>query len=104
MKVRCLNHETGQDYVEIPRPALAQCRVCGLDWGYCQPWEDGEFPTYDICPCCFMEAGYDDISIQGIKGYRQTWIENGAKWSEPNKMPEGWSLESALASIPSAFK
>lgn len=35
------------------------CRVCGLYLGY-QPWgEDGKTPSYEICPCCGVEFGYE---------------------------------------------
>ena len=50
------------------------CRVCG----YCDeelfPWgEDGETPTFEICPCCNVEFGYEDAQISSIIRYRKKW-------------------------------
>ena len=81
-----------------------RCRICGLlhldpPWG-----EDGGSPTYDICPCCFAEAGFDDFLIVNIRAYRQKWIESGAKWRHPKYMPEDWNLEEQLSHITDEFQ
>ncbi len=104
MKVKCHDKKTNQDHVEISSSELSLCRVCGYDWGDWHPWKDGEYPTYAICPCCFVEAGYEDISIQAIKKYRQEWIDAGAKWAKPEETPDDWSFKKALNAIPSVFK
>lgn len=47
------------------------CRVCGLHiddlpWG-----QDGNSPTYDICPCCGVEFGYEDYTAESARRYRE---------------------------------
>ncbi|CCB91991.1 putative uncharacterized protein [Waddlia chondrophila 2032/99] len=80
------------------------CRVCGLvlddpPWG-----EDGATPSFDYCPCCGVEFGYQDCSTEAAKHYRKCWISEGANWAEKNEMPFNWSLEEQLKNIPNEFK
>lgn len=76
------------------------CRVCGLlqiDY----PWgENGDTPTYDICPCCGVEFGNEDYTIVSIREYRKEWLRNYNGWFEPSKRPKDWNLEEQLKSIP----
>lgn len=61
------------------------CRVCGLYLGY-QPWgEDGKTPSYEICPCCGVEFGYEDDSKSSIQAYREQWIRNDCQWFVTSK-------------------
>lgn len=73
------------------------CRTCGF-MSDTSPFytdvDDTLYPSYDICPCCFSEAGYDDG-----KGYRKEWLENGAKFNEVKFKPNDWSYEKALNQI-----
>ena len=81
------------------------CRVCGLYLGpdYL-PWgEDGNCPTYDYCPCCGVEFGYQDYTIESIKQYREEWISKGANWSEPKIKPENWDKEEQFKNILQEF-
>lgn len=81
-----------------------RCRICGL-LHFDPPWgEDGESLTYDICPCCFAESGFDDLWIANIRAYRQKWLDNGAKWHHAKSMPVGWNLEEQLSHIPEEFR
>jgi len=51
------------------------CRVCGYN-NLEPPWgDDGKSPTYDYCPCCGVEFGYQDACIEGIKSYRKKWLD-----------------------------
>lgn len=69
------------------------------------PWgEDGDEPSYDICLCCGAEFGFDDYTIELIRGYRQKWIDTGAKWAYPEFRPEDWNLEKQLEHIPVKFR
>jgi hypothetical protein len=80
---------------------LLNCRVCGYA-GDGPPWgEDGLYPTYNICSCCGVEAGYEDCSSEGIHQYRANWIAAGAKWREPKFRPDQWNLELQLKGVPS---
>jgi hypothetical protein len=82
---------------------LLTCRVCGLiqaDY----PWgEDGISPTYDICPCCGVEFGYEDSTSASVKKYRQGWLEKGANWFDKKKKPANWRLEEQIINIPKGF-
>jgi len=56
------------------------CRICGL---YIEdlPWgEDGNTPSYEICPCCGVEFGHEDYTILSAKEYRIKWLKDGADW------------------------
>jgi hypothetical protein len=79
------------------------CRVCGLyiddlPWG-----EDGICPTYELCPCCNVEFGNEDYTIESTKQYREKWINKGAKWFKPKEKPDNWNLRQQLKCIPQAF-
>ena len=67
------------------------CRVCGYDMGYPTWGENGQEPTYEICPCCGIEFGYEDATIKGIRQARQKWIDNGMKWFDMKEKPEKWN-------------
>lgn len=59
------------------------CRICGFLLEE-KPWgEDGEAPTYDICPCCGVEFGNEDYCLDSIREYRIRWINNGCQWFRP---------------------
>jgi hypothetical protein len=80
------------------------CRICGL-YIEDEPWgEDGYCPTHEICPCCGVEFGYEDYTIESIIEYRNQWIKNGAEWFIEKQRPEDWSLEKQMQNIPSRYK
>ena len=68
------------------------CPVCGFGpLGYDPPISMLDLAwSYDICPCCFCEYGFDDCTA-----YRERWIAEGGPWKELPK-PEGWRLEKQL--------
>jgi len=79
------------------------CRICGYK-NETPPWgEDGKCPEYDFCPCCNVEFGNEDYSLESIKRYRKAWLESGANWSEPEKKPMEWVLENQLKQIPEEY-
>lgn len=80
------------------------CRVCGLfiedlPWG-----EDGNYPTYEICPCCGVEFGYEDYTLESTKEYREKWLLKGAEWFDKSEKPSDWNKEEQLKNIPNNFK
>lgn len=76
------------------------CRVCGF-FIKDKPWgSDGKSPTYDICPCCGVEFGNEDYSIDSIRKYRTHWINAGTAWFDTNQKPDNWNLEEQLDNIP----
>lgn len=80
------------------------CRVCGL-YRDTPPWgEDGESPTYEICPCCNVEFGYEDYTVESVKKFREKWIQSGAAWLEEESKPLNWNSERQLEDVPERFK
>lgn len=76
---------------------LSFCKICGLNLYPFFPWgEDGQAPTYDICPCCGVEFGYEDSSVIGVVKFREKWINAGALWSETSLKPRDWNFEEQL--------
>jgi hypothetical protein len=66
---------------------------------YCQHWGA---PSYEVCPCCGFEYGFDDDPGASEPGfsfdqYLDEWVARGANWFDPSARPEGWSLDAQLA-------
>ncbi|MGN6435868.1 MAG: hypothetical protein ACTHMM_05010 [Agriterribacter sp.] len=79
------------------------CKVCGF-YNDAPPWgEDGDSPTFEICPCCGVEFGNEDYTKESTKEYRKKWIDGGTKWFNPRERPEKWNLEEQLKNIQSEF-
>jgi hypothetical protein len=75
---------------------MLRCKVCGALQSE-PPWGgDGKSPTYDYCPCCGVEFGYGDASPVAVQRWCEKWLANGAKWTEPQKMPENWNVQDQL--------
>lgn len=73
------------------------CRVCGYDPGDPPPWgADGRLASFDICPCCNVEWGYEDSTFESTANYRSRWINDGAKWTSRNQTPDDLSVEERL--------
>ena len=83
------------------------CRVCGLYFENFFPWgENGQEPSYDICPCCGVEFGLGDENRNGVLYYRKWWIQNMSSqwWSQLESPPINWSLEQQMKNIPAEFR
>ena len=91
------------------------CPCCGCDQLQRKPYEnypeDGHLldlsppyethwgqASYNICPCCGYEYGYDDRPMlaenaQSFKQYLEYWFkEEGALWMVPEDKPQNWDL------------
>jgi hypothetical protein len=80
------------------------CRVCGYDPGF-PPWgPEGDEPTFDICPCCGVEWGYQDCLPTSAIKYRNQWLADGAKWAWRDIPHDGLDLSHRLARVPSEFQ
>ncbi len=80
------------------------CRICGLKlleppWG-----ENGETPSFNICPCCGVEFGYEDTVLPAIYAFREQWITEGAKWFRPKIKPDCWNIKNQLRQIPPKYR
>jgi len=79
------------------------CRVCGFDL-LSPPWgNDGRTPSWEICPCCGTEFGYDDCTIASIRKKRTEWLSSGQKWFNESKKQKEWSLGNQLLQIPKEY-
>lgn len=67
------------------------CPVCGFD-GLGAPHRDRlGCASFDICPCCGTEFGYDDAS-RSHADLRRAWRQGGARWrSRSSPPPAGWN-------------
>ncbi len=75
------------------------CKVCGLTLSFA-PWgEDGETPTWQICPCCGTEFGYEDCNKDSVIRKRNEWLADGCNWFDKSKKPENWSFDTQKINI-----
>lgn len=75
------------------------CRVCGY-YSEEPPWGlTGDEPTFDICPCCGVEWGYEDATQLAIERYRNAWLASGAQWYDPTIPSDDLSPSVRLARI-----
>ena len=80
------------------------CRVCGYEPAS-PPWgEDGRSPTFEICPSCGAEYGYNDATLAAVLRYRDRWLKAGGHWYDPQIRPDGLSVETRLSRVPEAFR
>lgn len=85
-------------------PNTHECRVCGC-YSKDFPWgEDGKNPSYQICPCCGVQFGKEDLTLESIKEYRDKWRSKGGEWFAKNEKPSGWDIEQQMKHIPDEFK
>lgn len=72
------------------------CPVCGYELGF-EPW-DGISSSDEICPCCYIQFGYDDVAGGDLnkrnliyEKWRVHWIKEGMLWkSKGVKPPDNW--------------
>lgn len=76
------------------------CRVCGYELNE-PPWgNDGMSPSFEICPCCGVEFGYEDVSLQSIRTFRSKWLASGSPWFDISKRPKAWDISVQLELVP----
>jgi hypothetical protein len=76
------------------------CPVCGFDGLMEPPYSESGRGSFEICPSCGFEFGYDDDS-EGVspEAHRTAWLEGGAEWFDPEAKPHDWDLRAQLARI-----
>lgn len=96
--------ETGPEpSFETPGPdEESTCRVCGLDEGE-QFWEGG-WPTAAICACCGNESSLSDVSVEGVRQYREYWVAAGTPWFSRAARPDNWDLLEQMSNIPREWR
>lgn len=87
----------------MPNKSLFICPVCGYDKLYEAPYIDG-CASFNICPCCGTEFGYDDFTISHSI-LREKWIADGMIWWSKNLLPpDGWDTQQQLKNLSSIDK
>ncbi|GAA3320476.1 hypothetical protein [Arthrobacter ramosus] len=73
------------------------CPVCGYSGLDEPPYLENEAGSYNICPCCYVEYGFDDGGRHGedlqlwIAEARDAWINQGMRWNSSwTNPPEHW--------------
>ena len=67
--------------------------MCGYDLGF-RPW-DGRLPSFELCPSCGIQFGYDDHAVWEDASLRESiylewrrkWIRAGMPWSSVGQEP-----------------
>ena len=76
------------------------CPVCGFDELNEPPYDQKNAPSYEICPCCGFEFGFDGANNSiAYVDFRQRWIKNGAHWFRPKSKPDSWDLKEQLSNL-----
>lgn len=67
------------------------CPVCGFGRLSEPPYDQYGCASFDICPCCGTEFGYDDSKVAHEK-LRKSWLADGAPWkSRTTEPPVNWN-------------
>ncbi|MFC1709136.1 hypothetical protein ACFL2J_03640 [Candidatus Omnitrophota bacterium] len=76
------------------------CPICGFNGLKESPYSKANEPSYEICPCCGFEFGFDrGESVKEYQSFRRKWIEGGANWLVLDRKPEDWDLNRQLDNI-----
>lgn len=76
--------------------SLHMCPVCGF-WGLKEAPYDHGSPSFEICPCCGFEFGFEEK--EDMARFRDDWIRKGTPWFTPALKPAEWDLKKQLANL-----
>ncbi|WP_211238325.1 hypothetical protein [Deinococcus pimensis] len=98
--------DLGYSYDGLSDQEKRACRVCGLIEPHLPYGENGFLWDWDICDCCGVTHGYQDIDVPSTKLYRERWLAAGAPWrnSKSTPKPEGWDVHEQLRNVPGPFR
>lgn len=78
------------------------CPVCGFDGLYEPAWVENS-PSEDICPCCGVQFGYDDMRPEAGERearhaeLRGRWMSEGCRWwSSSRQASPAWDPRAQL--------
>lgn len=71
------------------------CPVCYFDDLFEPPYDNRGIGSYEICPCCGFQFGYDDFpnKKEQIILWREKWLAEGSKWFSKCRKPKGEDSE-----------
>lgn len=76
-----LMHSSGESYL---------CPVCGYPRLDEAAYDRFGCASYDICPCCGTEFGYDDSTVAHAY-LRKKWVSGGMLWWSKHQLkPNDW--------------
>jgi hypothetical protein len=77
---------------------MNQCPVCGFH-GLDEPaYNSFGCPSFEICPSCGTEFGYDDAK-KSHESLRDEWIAKGMPWWADDKPAPDWDPVQQLRSL-----
>ncbi len=76
------------------------CPICGYPELDIPAYRQGGTPSFESCPSCGFEPGYDDDS-EGYthEQWRQKWINEGMKFFSEDYKPTNWDPKRQLLNI-----
>lgn len=91
----CLNYSSNE-YNDVMIEFT--CPICGFD-KLSNPHIDAYgCASFDVCPSCGNEFGYDDVTTPHAL-LRQRWIDNGKKWWCIHGIPLNWDAGKQLTNL-----
>lgn len=80
----------------MPSERSYTCPVCGFKSLDEPPYDAFGCATFNICPSCGTEFGYDDSTTKH-EDLRRRWVAKGMPWwSKCQEPPEGWDGQRQL--------
>jgi len=73
------------------------CPVCGFNELKEPVFGVNQEPSFEICPCCGFEFGFDDRD--SYDDFRRSWIEAGAEWFVLELKPKNWDYNKQLKNL-----
>ena len=79
------------------------CPVCGYDHLPRPAYDDGGAASFQICPCCGVQFGYQDTNFPHA-GLRRIWLAEGGGWfREVTPPPANWNALEQLRAAGLAY-
>ena len=76
------------------------CPVCGFDSLAEPAFDEHGLPSYEVCPCCGFEFGFDSSNEPAaFARYRNKWLESGAVWFISRMKPKAWDKLKQLKNL-----